>query len=112
MEDEKLIAFYQRAFRFSHCKLHRQEDREDFASFALIQYMKRGSYSLPWIWVDFVRSRFGKKGTKSSVHRKAEFEANPNFPSFNPRHGLPDTLEAWADLIDGFRAGEIEPQDS
>lgn len=64
--------FWQRAKHYAKRRLHKLEQREDFVSFAVCDYIKTGRYNLDWHLADFLSYWFGsskeglKKGTPVS----------------------------------------------
>lgn len=71
-----LPLFRERAIRFALSRRMRINDAEDFASFAMIDYLRSGRYEFAWLWVDYLRETLGRPGT----------------PGFEAKHALATAL--------------------
>lgn len=63
VDNEKIIKIYERAKRYGKTHFFKQEDQDEFPSWVAIQ-LSRGRYpDLKFLAVDYLREKYGRKGT-------------------------------------------------
>lgn len=72
-EERRLVLpeFRRRAMRFACSRRMKMEDAEEFASFAMIEYLRSGRYAFEWLVTDFWRELHGRKGLPSHEGKRA-----------------------------------------
>lgn len=75
--DVELVTLFRRCFKWAMRKLKREEDAQDFGSWALVAVLEGRPAKLDWLWVDWSRESIGRKGTGTQAVKIAERYKTP-----------------------------------